>query len=204
MLGIQIFAAPTLAQRLLVRQLGKAIAHYRVERMNDVAKERRSYIPVDFSTLKREDGEHDCTLCYNAFKVPGSIGEGEADKHKPIITACKHIFGEECLITWFRSSSRRSCPNCRRKIVPERAEWYPRLPTVTREDAENVAMEREMPEWLLKLNGHDPALPCNQHRTREQEFDYQEELGAFMESMGFDKDGPEPVLRWVRPEFRRD
>jgi hypothetical protein len=203
------FAAPTLAQCLLIRQLGKAIAHFRVEQVNEIAKERRRYIPLDFSTLKREEGEHDCILCYETFKEPESIEEAEADKHKPIITACKHIFGEKCLLRWLHNNRRRPCPNCRRKVEPEQVEWYPRPPASSNKKAVNrkaemVAEARDIPAWLLKLNGYDPVHPGDRRMAREKLETLQEECTAFLATLGFIKNEPGPTLRWVRPEFRRD
>lgn len=46
--------------------------------------------------------ERECPICYESASVP-------------FMTACNHVFCEECMLTWLRTSN--SCPCCRRRVT---------------------------------------------------------------------------------------
>ncbi|RYP22495.1 hypothetical protein DL767_009029 [Monosporascus sp. MG133] len=57
------------------------------------------------------DGE-ECSICFESI-----------DLHQPIITACKHMFGKDCILEWIDTggggNKKGTCPQCRAQLTPE-------------------------------------------------------------------------------------
>ena len=55
-----------------------------------------------------KDGE-ECSICFESI-----------DLHQPVITACKHLFGKDCILQWIGTGSQKGpCPQCRADLTPE-------------------------------------------------------------------------------------
>lgn len=54
------------------------------------------------------DGE-ECSICFESI-----------DLHQPAITACKHMFGKDCILQWIGTGDKKgTCPQCRADLTPE-------------------------------------------------------------------------------------
>ncbi len=58
-----------------------------------------------------KDGE-ECSICFESI-----------DLHQPVITACKHMFGKDCILEWIGTggggNKKGTCPQCRAQLTSE-------------------------------------------------------------------------------------
>ncbi len=79
----------------------------RPKRLDGVAK----VVACGLRVLEVEDiVERECSICADRFER-----EGEGCNHDPVMTACRHVFGHDCIVRWL--SDHETCPMCRYRLV---------------------------------------------------------------------------------------
>ncbi|KAG9248550.1 hypothetical protein BJ878DRAFT_547979 [Calycina marina] len=93
-----------------------------------------------------------CTICYNNLGVPNPEGLVEQAVRLP---KCKHIFGEKCLIKWFKDSfkDRDTCPYCRDKL-PSQSSF-----TASTELIQQLARTGRLSDIRMGMGSRAPSNP---------------------------------------------
>lgn len=96
-----------------------------------------------------KDGE-ECSICFDSI-----------DLHQPVITACKHMFGKDCIMEWINTrgpgNNKGSCPQCRAELTPELLVELSLKEEISEEfDSETRSSKTEELVKIVELSLKDP------------------------------------------------
>lgn len=82
------------------------------------------------------DSQEECSICLETL-------------HNPVITACKHVFGQECIERTIELQHK--CPMCRAELIDKNVLVHPAVEDTTQDELINIDTQSSKTEALMKI-----------------------------------------------------